>query len=221
MCQEPTELLGVGCLTELILCLKFRFGTFDTEHQLADLLNKCNFTLDEWNNLPHFVQHQPFQLTCCAEHSSLLSCPNTMAKRMQEQKEEEERSVAKSKSTQLFRKVLHPNSPLASQEEPESRMRGNSESDVASSCQARLKDAYFGGLMEEQPRGNLSLRKRNQEMWIFPNLKLGGKKMRRGNPMRPVKWSWLIQWMNCDLRHPLVVFQCRILKYLMRGLLQH
>ena len=44
-----------------------------------------------------------------------------MAKRMQEQKEEEERSVAKSKSTQLFRKVLHPNSPLASQEEPESR----------------------------------------------------------------------------------------------------
>ena len=35
------------------------------------------------------------------------------------------------------------------------------------------------------------------------------------------KWSWLIQWMNWDLRHLLVVFQCRILKYLMRGLLQH
>ena len=34
------------------------------------------------------------------------------------------------------------------------------------------------------------------------------------------KWSWLIQWMNWDLRHLLVVFQCRILKYLMQGLLQ-
>ena len=35
------------------------------------------------------------------------------------------------------------------------------------------------------------------------------------------KWSWLIQWVNWDLRHLLVVFQCLILKYLMRGLLQH
>ena len=35
------------------------------------------------------------------------------------------------------------------------------------------------------------------------------------------KWRWLIQWMNWDLRHLLVEFQCRILKYSMRGLLQH
>ena len=35
------------------------------------------------------------------------------------------------------------------------------------------------------------------------------------------KWSWLIQWMNWDLRHLLVIFQCRILKYLMRRWLQH
>ena len=35
------------------------------------------------------------------------------------------------------------------------------------------------------------------------------------------KWRWLIQWMNWDLRHLLVVFQCRILMYLMPGLLQH
>ena len=32
--------------------------------------------------------------------------------------------------------------------------------------------------------------------------------------------SWLIQWMNWDLPHLLVVFQRRILKYSMRGLLQ-
>ena len=32
---------------------------------------------------------------------------------------------------------------------PESRMRGNSESDAASSSQARLQDVYLGGLMDE------------------------------------------------------------------------
>ena len=35
------------------------------------------------------------------------------------------------------------------------------------------------------------------------------------------KWSWLIQWMNKKLRHQQEVFHCQILKYLMRGLLQH
>ena len=36
---------------------------------------------------------------------------------------------------------------LTAQEKPESRMRGNSESDAASSSQARLQDAYLGGFM--------------------------------------------------------------------------
>ena len=35
---------------------------------------------------------------------------------------------------------------------------------------------------------------------------------RRCNGSR--KWSWLIQWMNWDLRHLLVVFQCRIFEVL-------
>ena len=57
----------------------------------------------------------------------------------------------------MFRQVPHPRkSPIASkspgiltaQGKPESRMRGNSESDAASSSQARLKDAYLGGLMD-------------------------------------------------------------------------
>ena len=37
---------------------------------------------------------------------------------------------------------------LIAQVKPESRMRRNSESDAASSSQARLKDAYFGGLLD-------------------------------------------------------------------------
>ena len=35
------------------------------------------------------------------------------------------------------------------------------------------------------------------------------------------KWSWLIRWMNYNLRHLFVVFQFRILKYQMRGSLRH
>ena len=42
-----------------------------------------------------------------------------------------------------------------------------------------------------------------------------------GSDAMDKKWSWLIQWMIWDLRRLLVVFQCLILKYLMRGLLQH
>ena len=55
---------------------------------------------------------------------------------------------------------------------PESRMRRNSKSDAASSSQVRLQDAHRGGQWT-QPRGNLSLQKRNQGMWTFPSLKLG------------------------------------------------
>ena len=84
-----------------------------------------------------------------------------MAKRMQEQRVEE-RSVTKLKSTSMNLSFHVPTSsssaksPIASQSpgiliaqgKPESKMGGNSESDGASCSQARLKDAYFGGLME-------------------------------------------------------------------------
>ena len=84
-----------------------------------------------------------------------------MAKRMQEQKGEEI-SVAKSKSTAInlsshvptssssAKSPIASNSPgiLTAHGKPESRMRGNSESDAASSSQARLKDAYLGGFMD-------------------------------------------------------------------------
>ena len=72
----------------------------DTKHQLADILTKGNFTRDEWNNLLHLFNIRHFSSTCSAKNSSLISCSNTMAKRMQEQKGEEWR-VAKSKSTAM------------------------------------------------------------------------------------------------------------------------
>ena len=84
-----------------------------------------------------------------------------MAKRMQERKEEEE-SVAKSKATAMNLSSHVPTSSSSAKSliaskclgtliptgKPESRMRGNSESDAASSSQARLKDAYLSGLMD-------------------------------------------------------------------------
>ena len=106
MCQEPTELLRIGCLTGLMSILKFRFVSIDTKHQLADILNKINFTRDEWNNLLHLVNISHFSSTCCAKNSSLISCPNTMAKR-----KSEERSVATSKSTAMN---LSPHIPTSS-----------------------------------------------------------------------------------------------------------
>ena len=62
MYPGPTELLWIGCLTGLILILKFRLDTFDTKDQLADKLTAGNFTRDEWNNLLHLLKYQPLQL---------------------------------------------------------------------------------------------------------------------------------------------------------------
>ena len=108
-----------------------------------------------------------------------------MAKSVQEQ-QGEERSVAKSKSTATNLSPHVPTSsssaksPIASkspgiliaQGKPQSMMRGNSESDAASSSQARLKDAHLGGLMDTDT-GKLVATKEDSGVWIFPNLKLG------------------------------------------------
>ena len=65
---------------------KIQIRYIDTKNQLADTLTKGNFTREEWNNLLHLFNIGHFSSTCCAKNSSLIRCPNTMAKRMQEQK---------------------------------------------------------------------------------------------------------------------------------------
>ena len=89
-----------------------------------------------------------------------------MAKWMQNQKEEE-RFVSKSRpaamtvSSSIATSSSSASSPIASKSpempmasgKPDSRMRIETSSfDAASTCQVRLKDAYFGGLMEKQRR---------------------------------------------------------------------
>ena len=166
----------------------------DTKHQLADILTKGNFTRDEWNNLLHLFNTSHFSSSCCAENSSLISCPKTMAKRMQEQKGEE-RSVAKSKSTATELSSHVPTSSSSSKSliasqgpgiliatgKPESRMRRNSKSDAASSSQVRLQDAYLGGLMDTatvksvatEESGNVDLSE--SETWSLQEEAVTGK----------------------------------------------
>ena len=74
---------------------QIQFRYIDTKHQLADILTKGSFTHDEWNNLLHLFNISHFSSTCCTKNFSLMSC-STVAKRIQEQKEEE-RVLSKSR----------------------------------------------------------------------------------------------------------------------------
>ena len=127
------------CLTGLILILKFRFDTLIPNINSQTFLTKGNLTRDEWKNLLHLFHISHVSSTCCATNFSLVSCPKTMAKRIQEQKGEE-RSVATSKCTATNLSSHDPTSsssaksPIASKGpgiliavgKPESTMRRNS-----------------------------------------------------------------------------------------------
>ena len=82
----------------------------DTKNQLADMLAKGNFTRDEWEQSSSYVSTSHFSSICCTKNFSLISC-STMAKRIQDQKEEE-RVVSKSRPAAmnlfLSRQVLPP-----------------------------------------------------------------------------------------------------------------
>ena len=95
MFHGPTEFPWIGRLARLIWTQKIKIRYIDTKHQLAYILTKGNFTRDEWNNLLHLFNTSHFSSTCCTENFSLIRC-STMAKRIQEQKEEE-RVVYKSR----------------------------------------------------------------------------------------------------------------------------
>ena len=83
--KNPQSCSFIGCLTESTWTLRF-----NTKHQIADILTKGNFTRDEWNNLLHLLNISHFSSTCFAKNSSSISCPETMAKRMQEQKKKQD-----------------------------------------------------------------------------------------------------------------------------------
>ena len=121
-----------------------------------------------------FVQHQPFQLYLLRKEFQVDKLHQKTAKRVQEQKEEE-RTVAKSRSTvmNLSSTILASSSSaknLITSSDPEkliaavitaSRTRRNSRPYEAPSSQVKLKDVYFGGLMNDSA-GKLVATEENQ-----------------------------------------------------------
>ena len=159
------------------LCGRIRY--IDTKHQLADILTKVNFTRDDWKYLLHLFNLSHFSSICCAQNSSLISCPKAMAKRMQEQKREEI-IVAKSKSKVMNLSATFSASSSSAKDtiasklpvkliasgKLDARRRRNSKPDAASSPQGRLKDAYLGGLMVKVAV-KLAATDKSQESWKF------------------------------------------------------
>ena len=72
---------------------KIQIKYIDTKNQIADIVTQGNFTRDEWNNLLNLFNIRHFSSLRCTKSFSLISYI-TMAKRIQEQKEE--RMVSKS-----------------------------------------------------------------------------------------------------------------------------
>ena len=117
---------------------KIHMRYIDTKNQLADMWTKGNCTRDEWNNLLHLFNISHFSSTCCTKIFSLIRC-STMAKRIQDQKEEERvvsksRPVAMNLSSFIATSSSTASSPIASQSpvmpiasvKPDSRMSSNS-----------------------------------------------------------------------------------------------
>ena len=128
---------------------KIQIRYIDTKHQFVDILTKGNFTRDEWNNLLNLFHIGHF--SSLTKSFSLISCI-TMAKRIQEQKEE--RVVSKSLPSMKFPPFLiatsssAASSPIASKSpgtvgasgRPGSRMNLATDSfHAASASQERLK----------------------------------------------------------------------------------
>ena len=88
MFPEPT--VSHDCLCDRInLNTKIQIKYIDTKHHLANMLTKRHFTRDEWNNLLCLFNSSHFSSLCCAKNLSLLRCiTDRMAKRMQQQSEE-------------------------------------------------------------------------------------------------------------------------------------
>ena len=144
---------------------KIQIRYIDTKHEIADILTKGHFTRDEWNNLLCLFNISHFSSRCCSKNFSLINRTERMAKRMQEQSEEN-RIVAKSRPTAMNLTSSVPtssssvNSPIASRSPGYSKLRSrqvglsgrldastyqNSNPDAASSSQGWHRETCGNG----------------------------------------------------------------------------
>ena len=130
---------------------KIQIRYIDSKHQIADILTKGNFRRDEWNNLLHLFNISLFSSVRCTKNFSLISCI-TLEKRIQEQKEGE-KDVSKWRPAVMnVSSYLMSSSSSAASSPISSKSHGKSgPADAASTSQVRLKGAYLGELMEQQP----------------------------------------------------------------------
>ena len=185
--KNPQSCFGLVVWQNYNLGSKLQIRYIDTKHQFADIFTKGNSTRDEWTSLLHLFSISHFSSICCTKLFSLISCI-TMAKRIQEQTEEE-RVVSKSRpawmnmsSNLIATSSSAASSPIASKSLVMSGASGRTGSrmnlaassfDAASASQVRLEDLYLGGLKEEQ-QGNLTHEKNKlQKKLMILNLSLG------------------------------------------------
>ena len=148
---------------------KIQIRCSDSKHQLADMLTHGNFTRDECNNLLHLLITSHFSSTCCTKNFSF--------DKLLHNGEEDSKSKRRRKSCvqgatssdehvlflycdKFLRRIesncISKSGDADSFGKPDSRMSFEPSSfDAASTSRVRLKDAYIGGLMEEQ-RGDPS-----------------------------------------------------------------
>ena len=163
--RSPTtrQLLWIGCFTGLIRTPRSKSVTLTPNINSRRHFDQRKY--HTWWVLLHLFKISHFSSNCCTKNISVISC-STMAKRIQEQKEEE-RVVSKSRltamnlSSSITTSFSTASSPTASKSpvmltasgKPDSRMSVEPNSfDAASTSQVRLKDAYLGGLKEKQRR---------------------------------------------------------------------
>ena len=214
MFHGHTELLWIGCLT----------GSIWTQKSKSVTLTPNTNSQTSWpKGIACVMSGTIFFICSILAVSALFAAPKISAwlaalrwqKRIQEQKEGE-RVVSKSRRTMnvssyfIATSSSAASSPIASKslgmsgasERPDSRMSVEPSSfDAASISQVRLKDAYFGGLMEEQ-QGNLTHEKENfQKKVMILNLSFGVTslflKLTKlvGNHLQE-KQQW---WANCSV----------------------
>ena len=195
---------------------KFRIRYIASTHQFADTSTKGNFTRDEWNHLLHLFNVSHFSSTCCTKNFSLTSS-STMAKRIQEQKEE--RVVSKSRFAAM--KPPSPtatspssaSSPIASKSpempitsgKPDSRMRINPNSfEAVWTSQVQLKDASVGGLMEKQwrnpPHQEEEEDSEDSDNWHYKGKQVAGEPVAQNNEAWEQPLCTRSQFFSCKVK---------------------
>ena len=205
MCQEPTELLWIGCVTGIILILKFRLDT------LIPNINSQTF----WPKAISHVTNGTIVFSCPTSAFSVLLAAlripawQAVLKRWRKDAGTKGRRnkcgeieiCSDNLSSRVPTSSSSAKGPIASKRlgiliatgKPESRMRRNSKI-RRSSSQARLQDANLGGLLDTATgkpvatKGYGPFRLWNLEFsWRRSDGETGCfKKQLRRNPMHPV-----------------------------------